>query len=113
MPTKTAVVLLILFLGIGTAIFLIIAGTPSVYPPTLQSLSAQMIFWGAISAAINAARTPGRWNERIRRAGKDTPSSRVWPIFMIFLFVTNYLVAIAVVLGSLPFAPRRSFLTTP
>lgn len=105
--TKRAVVVLILFFGIAIPIVLIAAGRPSIYPPSLQSLSAQMIFWGAVSAAVSAARTPGSWGERIKRDGIKKSSNRVWSIFMIFLFVANYLVATAVLLGSLPFAPRR------
>jgi hypothetical protein len=76
----------------------------------LQTLAAQMIFYGAVSAAIGAARTPGQWNERIRR--RETRSRIlphwVWPLLFVFLAIADYPVALAIVLGTLPFAPSTT-----
>jgi hypothetical protein len=108
--TKRAVVLSILSGGTGVSILLIYAGWPPTYPPKLQMIAAQMTFFGAASAAIGAARTPGRWSERITTEGIRSRifPSWVWPMFFVLLAVANYLVALAVLLGSLPFARRSN-----
>jgi|HubBroStandDraft_6_1064221.scaffolds.fasta_scaffold176493_2 hypothetical protein len=108
-PTKRTAVFLILFTGIGVATFLIWAAKPPFYPPGLEVLGAQMVFWGAVSAAASAARTPGRWNEKITREGvRSRKLPRwIWPVFIVVLSVANYLVAISVLLGSLTFTARE------
>jgi hypothetical protein len=60
--TKRAVFFLILFIGIGLAVVLAFAGRPPPYL-NLTLTAAQMVFYGTISAAVGAARTPGRWKE--------------------------------------------------
>ena len=107
--TKRAVFFLVLFVGIGLAVALAYAGRPPPFP-NLKLIAGQMIFYGTISAAIGAARTPGRWNEKIRRReirARILPRW-VWPLLFVFLANANYLVALAIALGDLPFAPRRT-----
>jgi hypothetical protein len=68
------------------------------------------VFYGTISAAVGAARTPGRWNEKIRRReiGSRIFPRCVWPMLFVIIASVNYLIALAIVLGSLPFAPART-----
>jgi hypothetical protein len=97
---------LILFFGIGIAAGLAFAGRPPPYL-NLTLIAAQMVCYATISAAVGAARTPGRWNEKIRRReiGTRILPRWVWPLLFVFLACVNYLIAIAIVLGALPFSP--------
>ena len=107
--TKLTVFVLILVTGFGCFAALLYAGWPPTYPPKLSGVAAQMVFFGSIAAAISAVRTPGQWTERIRRAERGTRRVHwIWPILFVFLAIANYLVALAVALGSLTFAPRRA-----
>ncbi len=105
--TKRAVFFLILLPGIGLAVVLAFAGPP---PPflSLTLVAAQMMFYGTIAAAVGAARTPGHWNEKIRRReiGARILPRWVWPMLFVILASVNYLIALAIVLGSLPFSPK-------
>jgi hypothetical protein len=105
--TKRAVFFLILLPGIGLAVVLAFAGPP---PPflSLTLVAAQMMFYGTIAAAVGVARTPGHWNEKIRRReiGARILPRWVWPMLFVILASVNYLIALAIVLGSLPFSPK-------
>jgi hypothetical protein len=69
-----------------------------------------MLFWGATSATISAATTPGRWGEKIDLTSKRRRRLPRWliPVSFVLLAIVNYLIAIAVVVGAYPFMPRRT-----
>ena len=105
--TKRATLFLILVTGLVTfAVVIYIGGPPTL---NLTTIFVQMILYAGISAAISVAMTPGRWRDKFaRRAARQRKLPHwIWPTFFAFLAVANYLAAIAVLLGRLPFTPRR------
>ena len=107
--TKRTVFFLILSIGIGMTFALILVGEPPLNGPTLTSIAAQMTLFAAISAALGVARTPGRWGEKVERGTVRQRTLPRWLSLTLFAVLAqlNYLVALAVALGNLPFAPRR------
>ena len=109
--TKRTTCLVILLGGVALFLALVQLGGRWTYPPGILQVLAQMIIWGAISASVAAALTPGRWNEPVNTAPNRTRRLPhwLWPTLFVFLAVANYLVALAVLLGASAFAmPTRS-----
>ena len=115
--TKRMVCLLVVFCGVGLFTALVsVVGLPAHFPyqPSATTILAQMIFWGSVSAAVAAARTPGKWNEPLE-IGEARPGNTprwLWPLFFVVLAVVNYFIAIAVLLGATPFSPRSNTRST-
>lgn len=109
MPTKRTTVVMLLSVAAGLMWLAIQLEPAPLMRPTLEIVALQMLFWGSISAALSAARTSGLWGDRIvLGSGRRVQPQWLWPAAFAVLAVINYLIALAVLLGTLPFSGRAA-----